>query len=386
METTSRIEPEAASDVPEDAGAARAPRRFHGLDALRGLAVAGMIAVNAPAGAGGEKPSALQHAEWHGLAPADVVFPAFLVAVGVALGLGPEARRGGASWWRLARRVLVLVLLGIAVNALREPSLAEVRLPGVLQRIGLAGGLAGAVLLLVPHRWSRGTASVVAPVVAAAALLGATAWLLAGDDLTREGSVVGAVDRAVFTTRHLYNDGGFDPEGLVGVLPSAATVLLGAGAGRWLAARGEGLAGALGPAVLGAACLGLGLAWSAALPLNKQLWTPSYALATSGWSLLALAVLAAVAAAARGRGRHLLAPASLLGANALVAYVGSTVTIHLLVQTPPDGPSPVDRIVAGLLAAGDDPVRASLVVAAWVLAAWWVVVAGLAAAGVRVRA
>lgn len=347
------------------------------LDALRGLAVAGMIAVNAPAGAGGEKAAALEHAEWHGLTPADLVFPAFLVAVGVALGLAE--RRGRAARWRLARRVVVLVLLGVALNALREPSLAEVRLPGVLQRIGLAGGVAGAVLLAAPrrHAW--------VPPAAAAVLLGATAWLLAGDDLSREGSVVGAVDRAVFGVRHLYLDGAFDPEGLVGVLPSAATVLLGASAGRWLAVRGEGLVAALGCAGLGVACLGLGQVWSAALPLNKQLWTPSFALVSSGWSLLALAVLTSVAAAARGSGRHLLLPASLLGANALVAYVGSTVTIHWLVQTPPDGPSPVDRIVAGLLAAGDDPVRASLVLAVWVLVGWWVVAAALAGAGVRVR-
>jgi len=357
-----------------------ARERLHGLDALRGLAVAGMIAVNAPAGAGGEKLAALEHAEWHGLTFADVVFPAFLVAVGVALGV---ARRSGrAAWGRLALRVVVLVLAGIALNALREPSLAEVRLPGVLQRIALAGGLAGALLLAVPRRLAW------VPPAAAAALLGVTAWVLAGDDLTREGSVVGAVDRAVFGVAHLYNDGAFDPEGLVGVVPSAATVLLGAWAGRWLTARGEGAVAALRLAGGAGICLAAGAVWEGALPVNKQLWTPPYALLTAGWSLLALAVLTAVAGLVAGRfsaGRWVLWPASVLGANALVAYVGSTVTIHWLLQTGPQGSSPVDRIVAGMLAAGDDPVRASLVVAAWVLAAWWAVAAGLAAVGVRVR-
>ncbi|RYG89625.1 MAG: hypothetical protein EON59_01155 [Alphaproteobacteria bacterium] len=65
--------------------------RLEGLDIFRGLAVAGMILVNTP-GSGAHIWWPLDHAEWHGFTPTDLVFPAFLYAMGVALGLSFPAR------------------------------------------------------------------------------------------------------------------------------------------------------------------------------------------------------------------------------------------------------------------------------------------------------
>jgi predicted acyltransferase len=60
--------------------------RLAALDSFRGLIVAGMVIVNTP-GSDEHVWWPLDHAEWHGFTPTDLVFPAFLCAMGVALGL-----------------------------------------------------------------------------------------------------------------------------------------------------------------------------------------------------------------------------------------------------------------------------------------------------------
>ena len=58
--------------------------RFLSLDVFRGMTVCFMIIVNTPGG--GATPFApLLHADWHGFTATDLVFPAFLFAVGNAM-------------------------------------------------------------------------------------------------------------------------------------------------------------------------------------------------------------------------------------------------------------------------------------------------------------
>ncbi len=70
--------------------------RLLSLDVFRGITIAGMVLVNNP-GTWSAIYSPLEHAEWHGLTPTDLVFPFFLFIVGVsitlALGKRVEARR-----------------------------------------------------------------------------------------------------------------------------------------------------------------------------------------------------------------------------------------------------------------------------------------------------
>ena len=128
--------------------------RLAGLDRFRGLAVAGMILVNSP-GSPEHVWWPLEHAAWHGFTPADLVFPAFLFAVGVALALGFLRQVDRASWLRVARRVASLILLGWAWQLLVRPDLAHLRLMGVLPRIGLCYGLAATLATLTRKRDGR---------------------------------------------------------------------------------------------------------------------------------------------------------------------------------------------------------------------------------------
>ena len=59
-------------------------QRFLALDIFRGMTVCFMIIVNT-AGNGATTYAPLQHAQWHGFTPTDLVFPSFMFAVGNAM-------------------------------------------------------------------------------------------------------------------------------------------------------------------------------------------------------------------------------------------------------------------------------------------------------------
>ena len=143
--------------------------RFYALDALRGLAIALMILVNTP-GSWQHVYQPLLHAQWDGFTFADIVFPAFLFVVGAAMFYAlRRVKPDTPTLLRIAKRSALLVCIGILLNWFPfTTNLAELRLPGVLQRIGLCYGIA-AVLVLVVKRQHL-------PMVAAALLV--LYWLL----------------------------------------------------------------------------------------------------------------------------------------------------------------------------------------------------------------
>src|SRR3569623_3772594 len=106
------------------------PTRLTGLDLFRGIAVAGMIIVNTP-GAGLYVWWPLEQAPWNGFTPTDLVFPAFLFAVGVALALSFPRVVDGAMWRRVARRTASLIALGLAWQMLVRAGVAPCGLLGV---------------------------------------------------------------------------------------------------------------------------------------------------------------------------------------------------------------------------------------------------------------
>ncbi len=359
--------------------------RLISLDALRGLAVAGMILVNNPGRDDAVVPG-LRHAAWHGVTGADFVFPLFLFVAGASLEAAAGRRRGecpetrAPSIARLARRALWLASIGLALNlagpliralpsglgpALR--ALHGVRIPGVLQRIALGVLVAGVFVQRVPARaWLPGVAIILAAYAALLALAGA-------DPYSIEGNICGVVDRRVFTPSHLLNTDprlGFDPEGLVSTIPCVAGVVLGAWTLR--AIRTGAVRGVL---VVGAACVALGLGLAPVVPLNKQLWTATFALLTGGAGVLALVALHAATDARPPRGSRtirfarVLGPFATLGRHALVVYVASELASRALRGVRVAGVGVRDRIVDAL--AFVPASVASLVYACAILGACW---------------
>jgi predicted acyltransferase len=289
------------------------------LDAFRGLALVGMILVNVP---GADVWPQLRHAAWDGLTAADVVFPAFLFAMGASLAFGTPP-----TAIRVVRRVAVLAGAGLLVNyaATGDPW----RYPGVLQRIAFDYLLASAVIRL-PRR---------AVAVVVLALLGGYTLALHRYGATPTRSLESTVDVAVFGRSHLLFGAAHDPEGLVSSVASLATVLVGFLVGSWMreAPRTWGTAARLGAV---AVVLGL-LAWptTALTALNKRLWTPSYTLTTAAICAVALALMLLVCDVGRRRLRGAGVPLAVIGANSLVVYVGSELAaIGLQKVVTPVGP------------------------------------------------
>lgn len=306
--------------------------RLAGLDIFRGLAVAGMILVNTP-GSWSHLWWPLDHAEWHGWTPTDLVFPAFLFAVGVALALSFPRKVDGGIWIKIARRTLLLVAIGWGLQLLARPEFATFRFPGVLQRIGLCYALAASIAILTASRQTDGRRAL-DPAAILAVALGALSlyWALiafvpvpgyGAGQLSPEGNLAGFVDRAVFGTAHIWRGGTdaagnvvYDPEGLLSTLSALANVLFGMLAAiTWQRAPDRA---ALRIALAGAALVAIGLLLHPILPINKKLWTSSFAIFTSGASALLLAFC--MAATKKGIPR-LLAPLHMLGMNAILGYI-----------------------------------------------------------------
>jgi predicted acyltransferase len=346
--------------------AASIPRRFASIDALRGCTVAAMLLVNDP-GDWSHIYWPLEHSVWNGCTPTDLVFPFFLFVVGVSVALGIEPRvQPGVAKAPLRKavlwRALRVVGLGLALNLLGwwvMPQVTHFRVPGVLQRIGVC--FAATAILAIDTR-PRTQAILVA------ALLLGYAWLLHwGGTLEPWANIVSRVDSAVFQS-HVYeidpaSGRGHDPEGLLGTLPSLIDCLLGLFAGRWLRqGRPKRLIGA------GLLILLAGLAWSFWLPWNKNLWTSSFALWTSGWGMLAVALFHWLVDV-----RGLPPLGRRFGVNAVAAYALSDLLIFLLVGTGWLVPL-YDRLFAGTLAPQFGPWIASLAFALVFVAVCWLVV------------
>lgn len=259
----------------------------------------------------------VDHAAWDGLTAADLVFPFFLVAVGLSTAHAIDGR-SPVRWGAVLRRAALLFAIGVALNwALRpSPDLARLRLSGVLQRIALVY-LACAATAARTRGWR-------APLALALALLAAHAVLLlavaapgeAAPSLSRGHGLSGWLDRTLIPLRLYQRD--YDPEGVLSTLSALATGLLGLAAARGL---GSGLSGAMVGSAAAAGAAGLALTpW---LPLNKALWTPSFALVTAAAAVAAWLALRRLA----GRG---LEPAAWLGRRALDFYVLHTLLIGAL--------------------------------------------------------
>src|SRR5881394_2875033 len=132
------------------------PQRLVSLDVFRGLTIAGMVLVNNP-GTWSHIYWPLEHAEWNGWTPTDLIFPFFLFIVGVAIPLafGKRIERGDARrslFIKVLYRSVIIFLLGEFLAGFPYFNFATIRIPGVLQRIAVCYLFAGIIYLLTRAR------------------------------------------------------------------------------------------------------------------------------------------------------------------------------------------------------------------------------------------
>lgn len=266
--------------------------RLLSLDVFRGITIAGMVLVNNP-GTWSAIYSPLGHAPWHGITPTDFIFPFFLFIVGVAipLGLGKRVEEGvnSAVYLKILRRTAIIFLLGLFLAAFPFFDLANLRIPGVLQRIAVCYLFAS--LIFIHTNWKQQT------IIGVGMLL--FYWLLMtiipvpGCEITtiddKACNLAANVDRAVFGENHIWKSAKvYDPEGILSTIPAIATTLSGVLTGSWVKTKKSDLEKVGGLFFFGVILIAVGWCWNFFFPFNKSLWTSSYVIYTSGLSLMFL--------------------------------------------------------------------------------------------------
>lgn len=196
-------------------------------------------------------------------------------------------------------------------------------------------------------------------------------------DLATQGDhLVAWLDRTIFGS-HLYraSDGGaYDPEGLLSTLPAIATALLGVSCGRVLAGDGtlpEKVATLLRR---GASWMAIGAVWGWFFPINRALWTSSYALFTAGIAATGLG-LAVHLFEVQGK-RRLARPLLVYGKNALLVFCGSALlarTLRMITMGEGKGQAVSRWFFDHALASWADPYVASLLFALLWVSGWYAV-------------
>lgn len=257
----------------------------------------------------------MTHVAWHGFRQHDTIFPLFLFLAGVSwpFSYASQVAKGRSTKsivWKVIRRALVLVALGLAVSGLFTFKVERFRYDSVLAHIGVCWAFAAFLYMLVGS-WKARLAvaggllighwlilvSFTAP--DAAALLASTDPAVAKkvaeyaaygtDNFSFVGTVAGWIDRTLMPGR-LFEDV-FDPDGLLAKMTGTVTASLGMMAGDLL--RNRTMSGNRKTFVLlGAGALSLGLVFVAQpwCPVNKKIWTATFVLAAASYSFFALAL------------------------------------------------------------------------------------------------
>lgn len=266
-------------------------KRLLSLDVLRGMTVFGMILVN---NAGGKLSyDTLRHSVWNGLTPCDLVFPFFLFIMGIStyIALRKFNFRPSASVIRkILKRTVIIFFIGWGIYWFEFACEGDffpfdhIRFLGVLPRIALCYGIVSLLSLYVGHNYLKW--------IAGALLLGYAFLLQFGNGYAADGTnILSIIDTKILGYEHLYHKSPVDPEGLVSTLPAIAHTIIGFLCGRLILETKDLEQKIIKLFVAGfllASCGFLLVEW---LPLNKRIWSPSYALVTCGLAAMLQATL-----------------------------------------------------------------------------------------------
>lgn len=274
--------------------------RFLSLDVFRGMTVCFMIIVNTPGG--GATPFApLLHADWHGFTATDLVFPAFLFAVGNAMSFTKsKMEQQSGVFLKILKRSAWIFILGYllywfpyfksdeAGNLILKP-ISETRIFGVLQRIALCYFFAALMIHYLSEK----------KVILLSILFLPLYWIILllfgdpADPYSMLGNAGHYLDKFLIGENHLSKGEGvpFEAQGLLSTMPAIVLVIIGYFAGKFIRENGKNYETIAKLLLSGAALIFIALCWDSVLPINKKLWTGSFILLTGGLSLAIIATL-----------------------------------------------------------------------------------------------
>lgn len=265
-------------------------QRLLSLDAFRGFTIAAMVLVNDPGDWGHIYPP-LEHASWNGLTPTDLIFPFFLFIVGISIVFAYNKRiEAGAKpsgmYKKIFFRSIKIFAVGVFLYLYPDFNFAEMRIAGVLQRIAVVFLICS--ILFLNTKWK--TQVITGAVILIAYWLAMTLIPTPGFDkvMFEPGANLAAWVDSILLPGRMWNQT-WDPEGLLSTLPAIATGISGLLAGKILISKMESDRKIIWLFLGGFSLYLLGIMWGWIFPLNKNLWTSSYVLVTSGLGSMTLA-------------------------------------------------------------------------------------------------
>lgn len=318
--------------------------RLTSLDVFRGFTILLMTIVNNPGSWEYIYPP-LEHAQWHGCTPTDLVFPFFVFIMGTAIPFAiPVKHFDSTVFNKILVRSLRIFCLGLSLNYFNQiefyglqgislivfrliitfaiayallgnfslkiktylvlavfailillayskiESFQNVRIPGVLQRIGIVYFFASLLYLKTNFKTQI--------LVVASILLGYYILMAFvpvpgfGPANFEKGTNLAAWFDNLVLNGHLWAVAKtWDPEGILSTLPAIATGIIGMLTGQILNLQITKAEILKKLALSGIGLIVAGLIWSTIFPINKSLWTSSYVLYTAGIATLSLTVL-----------------------------------------------------------------------------------------------
>ncbi len=234
----------------------------------------------------------MRHADWEGFYFLDLIFPLFLVLVGllVPFSISRSLEKGMGQqeiMLRVLKRALVLIFLGLANYGLFNFDWPGMRWSSVLGRIGICYFAASLLVLKTGWRTQAGIIVVI--------LLGYWAAMkfipvpgYGAGVLTPEGALSTWLDQKLIPgTLGL---GIYDRQGVLSTFTAIATTLTGVLAGHWLRTGRPDNQKLIGFVTAGVILLVSGRLWGEFFFISRNVWTSSFVLYTSGWSFLLLAL------------------------------------------------------------------------------------------------
>ena len=318
--------------------------RLISLDVFRGFTILLMTIVNNPGSWAAIYPP-LEHAKWHGCTPTDLVFPFFIFIMGTAIPFAIPVKQFNLSVFnKILVRSLRIFCLGLFLNYFSQIELLglegipllivriiitlavayallgnftiktktylvflilaillflaysgitayeDVRIPGVLQRIGIVYFFSSILYLKTNLRTQLLIA--VAILLIYWALMALVSVPGFGAANFEKGTNLAAWLDNLLLNGHLWSfSKTWDPEGILSTLPAIATGILGMFIGQILNLQIPKIEIVKKIAIIGVVLLITGLIWNSVFPINKALWTSSYVVYTAGIASLCLTLL-----------------------------------------------------------------------------------------------
>ena len=318
--------------------------RLISLDTFRGFTILLMTIVNNPGNWDHIYPP-LEHAEWNGCTPTDLVFPFFIFIMAVAISFAmPTKQFDSATFNKTTIRALRIFCLGLFLNFFGKIELfglegiplllgrlvitigvsyallgnfslkiktyltifvfvillflaysgieayQEVRIPGVLQRIGIVYFFVSLFYLKTSQKTQLLTA--IALLLLYWGLMALVPVPGIGAANFEKGTNLGAWLDSVVLKGHMWIfSKTWDPEGILSTIPAIASGIIGLLIGQLINRPLPKLEIVKKMAIIGLILTLLGLLWNIIFPINKSLWTSSYVLYTSGLAILCLTIL-----------------------------------------------------------------------------------------------